>query len=475
VGAADLTRRLALPGIIFVVVWGLTTHGKYSVTGDEPHYLMVAQSVLADGDIDLRNNYDDRDGRLFGSPDLAPELHARIALDGRFLPVHDIGLPLVLVPVYAAATHVAGLAPPTLLVRFRMTRGLFAYSLVSLSILLVFCVAAAVTCSALRERGVSGLTAALIVGSIWLTAPVISNAFLIFPEAAAILVTAWAVYASSDGRTTWTDADWLLVMTLGCLPWAHRKYALYAFALLSTVLWLRRDSRIDRGLLARAAALYAVPQIALAVWTYQHWGNLAGPLALDRLPFSWSALAHGWFGTFLDRENGLLWWAPAYGLLPAAWWLGDRANRIWAVPIVALVLPGAAHDQWWGGFSPAARFLVPAAPIVCVLFAPAMIRSVRLRAMTIALLLAQFAIAGYGWQRPRLFWPRGDADNRILAALAPRLAVWAPSLRTMAEDAWKRTFEMLFIVIATNVIAIAASYREMAVPLDGPVSPARRR
>jgi len=219
-----------------------------------------------------------------------------------------------------------------------------------------------------------------------------------------------------------------------------------------------------------------LPQIALAMWTYSYWGNLSGPVALERLPFSWDDFLHGLFGTFVDRENGLLWWAPAYMLLPAAWWLGERSLRIWAVPIAALVLPGAAHDLWWGGFSPAGRFLVPAAPIVCLISATPLVRNVRLRAVAISLLLPQFAIAGYGWQRPRLLWPRGDADNRILAALAPPLNAWAPSLRVMTEHAWRRSVELLSVVAIVNVVVIGASHRRgMAVPDDGPVSPASRR
>lgn len=470
-----MNRRLAVPGIIFLVVWGLTTHGKYSLSGDEPHYLMVAQSVLADGDIDLQNNYENGDGRLFGSPDLDPELHARFARDGRFRSVHDIGLPLVLVPAYAAATRVAAMMPAAQLARFRMTPGLFAYSLVSMTILFVFCVAAALTCEALRERGISRLAASLLVASLWLTAPVLSNAFLVFPEALAIAVTSWTVYASSRKRAGCSASDWLLVLALGCLPWAHRKYAFYGFTLFAAFAWLRRDAGVNRSVLSRSVVLYAVPQIALAVWTYHYWGNLAGPLALDRLPFSWNAFGHGVIGTFVDRENGLLWWAPAYAMVPAAWWLGERSNRVWAIPVAALLLPGAAHDIWWGGFSPAVRFLVPAAPIVCLICAPALVRSTRLRAISVALLLPQFAIAGYGWQRPRLLWPRGDAENRILAALAPRLDAWAPSLRWMTEYAWTRAIELLVIVAVVNLIAILVSQREIAVSDGGPVSPDRRR
>ena len=50
----------------FLFIWSLTTHGKFSASGDEPHYLMLTQSLVADGDIDVSNNYADNDGRLFG-------------------------------------------------------------------------------------------------------------------------------------------------------------------------------------------------------------------------------------------------------------------------------------------------------------------------------------------------------------------------------------------------------------------------
>jgi hypothetical protein len=34
--------------VIVVVIWSLTTHGKYADSGDEPHYPMIAQSLVSD-------------------------------------------------------------------------------------------------------------------------------------------------------------------------------------------------------------------------------------------------------------------------------------------------------------------------------------------------------------------------------------------------------------------------------------------
>src|SRR5262249_21041269 len=117
--------RLTLPVVLFVVCWTMTTHGKYSASGDEPHYLMVTQSLWADGDLDLTNNYRNDDGRLFGAAGLAVGEHAMTSRVGGLFPSHDLGVPIVLTPIYAAAQVAAAAPSDALLARFRMTRGLF--------------------------------------------------------------------------------------------------------------------------------------------------------------------------------------------------------------------------------------------------------------------------------------------------------------------------------------------------------------
>src|SRR6186997_2777135 len=141
-GMRDRVVRLTAAAI-FLVSWGLTTHGKYSATGDEPHYLMVAQSLWADGDLDVGNNYERRDGVLFGAGGLQPELHARAGRSGAILPVHDVGVPFLLLPAYVAATNLATIPSERVLQRVRMNRGLFAYSLISLLMIAVATGAAA--------------------------------------------------------------------------------------------------------------------------------------------------------------------------------------------------------------------------------------------------------------------------------------------------------------------------------------------
>src|SRR4030095_4156419 len=96
---SGIARRPALVAglTMFVVVWTLTTHGKYSADGDEPHYLMVTRSLWADHDIDLATTSPADEGRLFGHDQLEAGAHARMDRRQRLSTVHDLGVSIALV------------------------------------------------------------------------------------------------------------------------------------------------------------------------------------------------------------------------------------------------------------------------------------------------------------------------------------------------------------------------------------------
>jgi hypothetical protein len=269
-----IAHRWFVPAAVFVVCWTLTTHGKFSVSGDEPHYLSVVQSLTADHDLDLRNNYDPVQTQRFGVDHLDPEAHIRETPDGRLLSVRDIGLPVALFPIYGAATWLSEAVSPALLQRFRMSRGLFAYSLISLFMIVITAIAAVTTRSALLADGTAPKPASLLVLAVWLSPPVLSNSFLIFPEPVALLVTALALrIAVVHGGSLRPSAFLAVSAALGMLPWFHRKFVPYVLALFVILLWRHRDAilRWPSGARLGSAAVFAAPQIALAWWT---WSNL---------------------------------------------------------------------------------------------------------------------------------------------------------------------------------------------------------
>lgn len=147
-----------------------------------------------DHDIDVANNYAANDGKLIGHDNLKAGAHARPGRSDRLLPVHDLGVSVALVPVDAAAAPLAQRVSESLLARFRMTPGLFLYSLISLTLL----AACSIACGFLTRSLASVTTPrrAALLGLLVGLPPVLSHSFLIFPEAFGFVV-AWP---SSVGR-----------------------------------------------------------------------------------------------------------------------------------------------------------------------------------------------------------------------------------------------------------------------------------
>ena len=451
-------RLWPVPLGVFLIIWGLTTHGKFSLTGDEPHYLLMAESLRVDGDLDLANDYAPAPGDQRREP--PRERHARLDQFGALRSMHEPGLAVLLLPVHVAATWLAETVPPARLAAFRMTPVLFAYALVSLFMLALTCLGLWLLMATLARRGPPGhaRAATLIVA---LSPPILANAFLVFPDTVACTVSCLALWtAYGPGRAVrW--APLVTAAALGLLPWTHRKFTLFAAGLLFVVAWERRDELrvLPRSRAMGLAGVFLAPVIAFHVWSWLHWGNLAGPQALDGLPLSWRTALSGLPGLLIDRENGLLVWAPIYVAALAAWWHTRATTWPLLVPVLLLYLPSAANEEWWGGFAPAARFLVPLVPLLALPLASGLADRVFARAV-LALCVPQLIISAIGWQRPRFLWPRGDGHNRVLETLpgiGRALNDALPSFRVGPVDAVAVSLVVLVLIAAVLALTWATS------------------
>ena len=68
--------------------------------GDEPHYLIIAQSLWRDGDLRIENNHQRGDYREYFGGELRPDYLKRGA-DGQIYSIHLPGVPAVIAPVLA--------------------------------------------------------------------------------------------------------------------------------------------------------------------------------------------------------------------------------------------------------------------------------------------------------------------------------------------------------------------------------------
>lgn len=84
------------------------------LSGDEPHYLMVTQSLVEDGDFNLENNIKDKTYYKYLPVDI--DFHGDIH-QKKYLSYHMPGLSFVLIPFYALFNLLGGLIPPALFFR----------------------------------------------------------------------------------------------------------------------------------------------------------------------------------------------------------------------------------------------------------------------------------------------------------------------------------------------------------------------
>src|SRR5258705_9539018 len=301
-----MNRRAAIA--VFLFAWTLTMHGKYSTSGDEPHYLMITHSIGVDHAMDVDNTYASDAGRFFGHVHLETELHALPARNGPIRPIHDVGIAVLLVPIYVVAEQVAATAPDALLARVRMTRVLLAYSVVSLFLVAVTAFGVFLLADSV-SRVMPQPAAAWLVGAAGVSPPVVSHSFLVFPEALALLVTSLVVWLSlkpahaHDRRPLFA-----ILLALGTLPWAHHKYLLYVPGLLFVIAWKRWP--LIRGLSAAdrliASALLLVPQLTLLAWTWREMGTLGGALTTAGLPVFLLGFSAGFVRAWGDPPAGAL-------------------------------------------------------------------------------------------------------------------------------------------------------------------------
>jgi hypothetical protein len=98
----DARRAPWAAGAAAVIVYVVVAYQVFPQlpAGDEPHYLVIAESLLADRDLRVENNYARADYKAYFSGELHPD-YLRKSQRGEIYSIHAPGLPLFVSPVFA--------------------------------------------------------------------------------------------------------------------------------------------------------------------------------------------------------------------------------------------------------------------------------------------------------------------------------------------------------------------------------------
>ena len=380
----------ALAAVIYLLAgWQLSA---FLPAGDEPHYLVIADSLRYDGDIKIENNHRARHYLEYFPGEMKPD-YLRRGANGEIYSIHAPGLPALILPAYA----------------------LFGYRGAVVFLALLSAVASALAwrlCFSLTERA----------GAAWfgwaaasLPVPVLFHASSIYPDGAgAILVLTGAAALIHADRLTIPRAL-MHGAALALLPWLHTRFVLLAAALALCVLArLATAARASMPVMAAAAssptaspatassaahasasgraaavgaAFLAVPAVSAIAWFsffYVVYGtpDPSAPYGT----YTQSALAHvvpGLTGLLFDQQFGLISNAPIYlaSVCGLGWlifrnprvWAAETSSRRFALEVLCVIVPYtiavAMYRMWWGGWSAPARFLTPALPLLALIAA----------------------------------------------------------------------------------------------------------
>jgi hypothetical protein len=401
-GASDAAPARVPGGLLFAAPFlfyallGTRIPGPAGPQGDEPHYLVMTQSLLSDGDLDLRDEFARREYSGFFAGTLEPHTSPRSPA-GRIYPIHAPGLAVLLLPAYALGGYVGA--------------RLFMSALAALTAVLVH--------RLVRDASIHPAAATAAWAIVAFTPPLAFYAVALYPEVPAALATA-ALLLLARREPGWGGAI-LSALVASALPWLHPR--LLPLAGLGLVLTLAR--RCPWTARISAAAIFAASVSLLLFFFRALYGRASlaaayGPgFSADVSPTRgpWGAAA-----LLLDRQFGLLAVAPVFvlalagGAALARWRPGDAMRA--ALLGGATFLTGASFSMWWGGACPPARFVVPALPALALALAPALRARRDAAAALGGIGLAIVAVAA---DAPRALHNRADGESALLRVLAPTL------------------------------------------------------
>jgi hypothetical protein len=353
---------------------------------DEPHYLLIVQSLLYDGDVDLRNDYEgDRYAAFY--PSRLPDMHG-IEVGRAVYPIRDLGLPVLSLAPFAVAGR--------------------------LGVLALMCVVGAALTAQLyllvRDLRFAPRVAFLAVATTALTHPVLTYTTQVYPELLTALVFVSAVRVLRRGAATRARDLAIASALVALLPWLSTRAWPIAVGLglvvayatlrplwgargprwttvgpggetpLDTLAPPRPTDRMRPGEVAARLAAGAGPFVAIAAaLALANWVMFglflpsAGYYLIREQQQVLSYWPHvGLTGLLFDRAFGLIPRAPVYLLaFVGAAALVRRARSGHGAEVYALALGAllsvvyiANIAYWFADGSPPSRYLLGAIPLL---------------------------------------------------------------------------------------------------------------
>jgi len=332
--------HLAITAIPVVIVLGLFLGRTrtMALNGDEPHYVIIADSVARDRDLDLKNNYlrDFETRRIYGV--IPPHVYN---VRRGWMPYHMPGLGILLAIPFA----IGGVAGARL--ALIALAGLLPWTLVTW----------------LDRDGSDGPAGWLSIG-LTISLPFLFGVIEIYPDLpAGVIATALAIWLLRRATDYAPGIAWAAFwLAVGALPWLHVKYlgATITFVGGGLVIAWRIGRRRGDWRPVWMSLLVLCGVATLAAFQMCAFDRPLGVRGFRALTTSPSRAAEILLGLHLDQSQGMFVQHPlllaGVAALPVFARLRLRFAVLWAALYASLILPNALERARYGGDGPVGRF-----------------------------------------------------------------------------------------------------------------------
>lgn len=330
--------------LCFVVLLAVRIQVNYGTTGDEPYYLLMDYSLIHDHDLNLKNNFQQKDYLSF-YPNSILRPQGVDGLDSAhvknvYYSTHGMGVPLFLLPGFFIAAKSGAVFEMAMLATF--------------VVYLTWVWTKQIT----KNRKIAYLAAAILT-SVYFFNGIVGA---IYPEmliAAISLITLIVI----ERYYKQLRLQLLLGLILGFSILVHLKtldYILPALTVLSYKLW-KTERKLPWGTVLIVAAFLAYYELSLYHW-FGHWNlsTLEGGQSFGANPFDTIS------AMLFDSNRGILVYSPVLLLiftgLPL--WLKKHPGSL--ITTLAILLPSmivlSIIPNWYGANAPTDRFIIDFLP-----------------------------------------------------------------------------------------------------------------